>query len=77
MVSSKFGMIESIKDVNKLRENLKQYEQSVAEKMAEIWFYFFKKLRSSYKPQPSTELYSFGDELSRERDATLKLLLRI
>ena len=77
MVSSKFGMIESIKDVNKLRENLKQYEQSVAEKDGrDMGSTSSRNFRSTYKPQPSTELYSFGDELSRERDASLKLPLK-
>jgi len=76
MISQEYGNLESIKDVNKIRGNLLQYQQNVAEKDYDIDALTINNFRTPYKPKPFTELYSLGNEQSRYRNHDVKIKLK-
>jgi len=76
MVSQQYGNLESVKDVNKIRGNLLQYQKSVAEKDFDIDALTTDNFRTQFKPKPYTELYSLGSEQSRYRNHDVKIKLK-
>lgn len=76
MVSQQYGMLETIKDVNKIRGNLKYYERNDMHREYDMDKLSASQNHSTFKPHGFTELYTTGEELSRYRPSDVKIPLK-
>jgi len=76
MVSQQYGMLETIKDVNKIRGNLKYYERNDMHREYDMDKLSASQNHSTFKPHGFTELYTTGEEKSRYRPSDVKIPLK-
>ncbi len=76
MISQQYGMLETIKDVNKIRGNLKYYERNDMHREYDMDKLSASQNHSTFKPHGFTELYTTGEELSRYRPSDVKIPLK-